>query len=75
MLHVVKSKTVTKHKGKGRTPVAGATIQSHPRKSVVDELEKLKALLIGQSRAIHNNRLSHNNHHLSCFIVSEGRRG
>lgn len=73
MLHVVKSKTVTKHKGKGRAPVAGAAIQSHPRKSVVDTLEKLKALLIGQRRAIYNNRLSHDNHHLSCFIVAEER--
>lgn len=75
MLHIVKSETVTKYKGKGRTPVAGAAVQSHPRKSVVDTLEKLKALLIGQCRAIYNNRLSHDNHHLSCSIVSEGRRG
>lgn len=74
MLHVIECEAVAEYEGKGCTPVAGAAVQSHPRKSVVDALEKLKALLIGQRRTIHNNRLSHDNHHLSCFIVAEERR-
>lgn len=73
MLHIVECKTVTENKDKGCVPVAGAAIQCHPRKSVVDTLEELETLPLGQAGPIHDNRLGQCSHLPSRIIVPEGR--